>query len=272
MKRLVPSPSGAGVDYFLRAKIHVSRPVGRDIYGEIPVKPWLLVAVAASVGLAACSKKEEAAAPASPAPQAAAPAAPVAVSAATPNSGKVLQLLQGGGYTYAEVEQGSGEKVWIAGGQIPVQVGDTVQWGDSAVMTNFASKSLGRTFDRILFVNAWGPAGAAPTGVAPHGTQPMAGAAGGAHPPMGAAQPAAQAEAPAGSSGEVKSVLTGGGYTYLEVLQNGNTVWVAAPVTQAQAGDKVSWGDGMVMTNFTSTSLNRKFDQIVFASAVRVNK
>ncbi|MCK9988608.1 MAG: hypothetical protein AzoDbin1_05080 [Azoarcus sp.] len=236
------------------------------------MKPWLLVAVAASVGLAACSKKEEAAAPASPAPQAAAPAAPVAVSAATPNSGKILQLLQGGGYSYAEVEQGNGEKVWIAGGQIPVQVGDTVQWGDSAVMTNFASKSLGRTFDRILFVNAWGPAGAAPTGVAPHGSQPMAGQAGGAHPPMGAAQPAAQAAAPAGSSGEVKSVVNGGGYTYLEVLQNGATVWVAAPVTQVQPGDKVSWGDGMVMTNFTSTSLNRKFDQIVFASAVRVNK
>ena len=231
------------------------------------MKPWLLVAVAASVGLAACSKKEEAAAPASPAPLAAAPAAPVAVSAATPNSGKVLQLLQGGGYTYAEVELGNGEKVWIAGGQIQVQTGDTVQWGDSAVMTNFASKSLGRTFDRILFVNAWGPAGAAPTGVAPHGTQPMA-QAGGAHPPMGAAQPAA----PAGSSGEVKSVVNGGGYTYLEVIQNGAVVWVAAPVTQAQPGDKVSWGDGMVMTNFTSTSLNRKFDQIVFASAVRVSK
>lgn len=240
------------------------------------MKPWLLVAVAASVGLAACSKKEEAAAPVSPAPQAAAPAAPAApaaVSATTPNSGKVVQLLQGGGYTYAEVEQGNGETVWIAGGQIPVQVGDSVQWGDSAVMTNFASKSLARTFDRILFVNAWGPVGAAPTGVAPHGTQPpVAGQAAGAHPPIGAAQPAPQAAAPAGSSGEVKSVVNGGGYTYLEVLQNGATVWVAAPVTEVKTGDKVSWSEGMVMTNFTSTSLNRKFDQIIFASAVRVNK
>ncbi|WP_286164337.1 GW dipeptide domain-containing protein [Azoarcus sp. DN11] len=239
------------------------------------MKAWLLVAVAASVGLAACSKKEEAAAP-SPAPQAAAPAAPAgpaAVSAATPNTGKVVQLQQGGGYTYAEVETANGEKVWIAGGQIEVKAGDTVQWGDSAVMTNFASKSLNRTFDRILFVNAWGPAGSAPTGVAPHGTQPLAGPAMGQHPPMpGMQQPAAQAAAPAGSSGQVKSVVNGGGYTYLEVQQNGATVWVAAPVTEAKAGDTVSWGDGMVMTNFTSTSLNRKFDQIIFASAVRVGK
>lgn len=232
---------------------------------------WLLVAAAASVGLAACTQNEEAAAPAAPAaPQSAAPAAPaapVAVSAATPNSGKILQLEQGGGYSYAEVETPSGEKVWIAGGQIPVQVGDTVQWGDSAVMNNFTSKSLGRTFDKILFVNAWGPAGAALTGVAPHGTQQMAGG----HPPMGqmaAAAPAAAAD-PA-STGKVKEVLSGGGYIYLDVEQAGGSVWVAAPMTTAKVGDTVSWSDGMVMTNFTSSSLNRKFDRIVFAGGVKV--
>jgi hypothetical protein len=242
------------------------------------VNRWLLVAVAASVGLSACSKKEEAAAPAA-APQAAAPAAggPAAVSAATPNSGKVLQLLQGGGYTYAEVEMSGGDKVWIAGGQIDVKPGDVVQWGDSATMTNFASKSLNRTFDRILFVNAWGPAGATPTGVAPHGSpmggQAMGGAGMGAHPPMpqagGEPAPAAAQNV---SSGQVKSVTTGGGYTYLEVAKDGGTVWVAAPITDAKVGDTVSWSDGMVMTNFTSSSLNRKFDQIIFASAVKVGK
>ena len=230
---------------------------------------WLLLAVAASVGLSACSKKQETAAPAA-APQAAAPAAPAAM-AATPNTGKVMQLMQGGGYTYAEVETGNGEKVWLAGGQIEVKAGDTVQWGDAAVMTNFASKSLGRSFDRILFVNAWGPVGAAVTGVAPHGTAP------GQHPPMqqgmgqGMQQAAPQATVPA-NVGEVKSVINGGGYTYLEVLKGGATVWVAAPETAVKAGDTVSWSDGMVMTNFTSSSLNRKFDQIVFASAVKVGK
>lgn len=248
---------------------------------------WLLVAAAASVGLAACSQKEEAAAPAAAAaaaPQSAAPAAPpapaapVAVSAATPNSGKILQLEQGGGYSYAEVETAGGEKVWIAGGQIAVKVGDTVQWGDSAVMNNFTSKSLGRTFDRILFVNAWGPAGATPTGVAPHGSQQMAGGhppmgqqMAGGHPPMGQ-QMAASAPAAAGpaSSGKVKEVLSGGGYIYLEVEQADGSVWVAAPVANAKVGDTVSWSDGMTMSNFTSTSLNRKFDKIIFAGAVRV--
>lgn len=251
---------------------------------------WLLVAAAASVGLAACTQKEEAAAPAAPAaPQSAAPAAPpaapaapVAVSAATPNSGKILQLEQGGGYSYAEVETASGEKVWIAGGQIAVQVGDTVQWGDSAVMNNFTSKSLGRTFDKILFVNAWGPAGAAPTGVAPHGSPQMAGGhppmgqqmgqqMAGGHPPMGQQMAAgAPAAAGAASSGKVKEVLSGGGYIYLNVEQADGSVWVAAPVTNAKVGDTVSWSDGMTMSNFTSSSLNRKFDKIIFAGAVRV--
>jgi hypothetical protein len=236
------------------------------------VNRWLLLAVAASVGLSACSKKEEAAAPAAAAPQAAAaptpaPAAAPAVSATTPNTGKVVQLVQGGGYTYAEVEAANGEKVWLAGGQIAVKEGDAVQWGDAAVMTNFASKSLGRTFDRILFVNAWGPVGAAVTGVAPHGVAP------GQHPAMPQAMPAPAQAAPAATSvGEVKSVVSGGGYSYLEVLKGGATVWVAVPATTAKVGDTVSWSDGMVMTNFTSSSLNRKFDEIVFASAVRVAK
>lgn len=245
---------------------------------------WLLLAIAASVGLAACSKKEESAAPAAETPQTAtapsassspapaapaaapAPAAPPASVAATPNTGKVIQLLQGSGYTYAEVETAGGQKVWIAGGHIDVKPGDVVQWGDYAVMTNFNAKSLGRVFDQILFVNAWGPAGAATTGVAPHGVQPGAPAGGSAAAPHAAAPAAAQ------STGEVKSVATAGGYTYLEVLRGGATIWVAAPETSIKAGDKVSWDGGMVMRNFSSKSLNRNFDEIIFASAVRVTK
>ncbi|WP_332671708.1 GW dipeptide domain-containing protein [Aromatoleum sp.] len=230
---------------------------------------WLLLAVAASVGLAACSKKEEPAAPAAEAPQSAAPASgPVASQAATPNSGKVVQLEQGGGYTYAQVETTPGQQVWIAGGHIDVRPGDTVQWGDYAVMTNFNAKSLGRVFDEILFVNAWGPAGGATTGVAPHGVQPGQQAAA----PHAAATASASdtAAASAQSVGIVKSAAKAGGYSYLEVEQNGSTLWVAAPETQVKAGDKVSWDSGMVMRDFKSSSLNRTFGEIVFAGAVRV--
>ena len=163
----------------------------------------LLVALIASIGLSACGKKDEAAvssvppaapaeAPAAPAAPAAAPAqmgaapvaaapavtaAPVAARQAAPvaaaqNTGKVVQILQGGGYSYAEVDTGAGKKVWIAGSPIQVKSGERVQWGDYSIMQNFNSKTLNRTFDEILFVNAWGPVGSAPTPVAPHGSLP----------------------------------------------------------------------------------------------------
>lgn len=219
----------------------------------------LLIALAASIGISACSKKEEAAAPAGS-------ATPPALAAATPNTGKVLQVLQAAGYTYAEVDTQGGQKIWIAGGPLQVKPGDSVQWGSYAVMENFNSKTLGRTFDQILFVNAWGPVGGATAQVAPHGNSPV-------HPAATAAISTPEQQAAAGSGanqGEVKSVANAAGYTYVEVNQAGTTVWVAAPETSVKPGDKVRWDNGTVMRHFTAKSLGRTFDQIIFASKVAV--
>lgn len=185
-----------------------------------------------------------------------------------PNTGKVLQVQQAGGYTYAEVEVDGGQKVWIAGGPIQIKPGDSVQWGDYAVMQNFNSKSLGRTFDQILFVNTWGVVGGAVAQMGPHGNQS-------GHPsamaPASPAQPQAAADSGA-SQGEVKSVANAAGYTYVEVKQPGSadTVWIAAPEATVKPGDKVRWDNGMVMRNFNAKSLGRTFDQIIFASKVTV--
>jgi hypothetical protein len=56
-------------------------------------------------------------------------------------------------YTYMEVDTGNG-KVWIATNTMQVNNGDTVRWRDGAVMTNFTSSALRRTFNEILFVSA----------------------------------------------------------------------------------------------------------------------
>lgn len=172
-------------------------------------------------------------------------AVPFAASAASPNTGKVVQIQQAGSYTYAEVETENGQRVWMAGNPIAVKPGDAVQWGDYSVMQNFSSRTLGRTFDKILFVNSWGPAGAPDLG--------------------GSGQGAAGA-----NQGEVKSVVAAGGYSYLEVNQGSGTVWVAVPETTVKAGDKVRWDGATTMRNFTAKSLNRTFDQIIFASGVSV--
>lgn len=219
------------------------------------VNRWILIALTASLGLAACTKKEEPAAPV-----AAAPAEQAAAPAQAANTGTVMQTIEGGGYTYAQVDVG-GQVVWIAGAEIDVKPGDGVQWGDHMIMHNFHAKSIDRMFDEILFVSAWGPTGGSMAEVAPHGTP---GGASGGHPPMGQQGVAGE------HAGEVKSVTTAGGYSYMEVAQGDATVWIAVPEVAVQAGDTVTWDGGMTMRNFEAKSINRTFPEIIFADAARV--
>lgn len=78
--------------------------------------------------------------------------APAAANQALPNKGKVLSVVDTGMYTYIELSRGK-EKVWIAVTAMPVKKGDTVAYADGAVMTNFYSKTLNRTFPQVVFVS-----------------------------------------------------------------------------------------------------------------------
>jgi len=88
-------------------------------------------------------------------PQQMNPAQQAAIDAAKgmPKQGTVLEMMHAAGYTYMKVDTGAGEPVWIAATMMRVKPQDNVQWADAAVMKNFASKSLHRTFDEILFVS-----------------------------------------------------------------------------------------------------------------------
>jgi len=121
---------------------------------------------------AGCQKKEEPAKAAAPqtAMQPAAPQpGPMAPMAATPGSnphagmksqeiqpagpnhkGKVLQTMDASTYTYVEVEE-KGQKLWLAVMKTAVKKGDIVEFPDSPPMINFTSKTLNRTFDKIIF-------------------------------------------------------------------------------------------------------------------------
>lgn len=66
--------------------------------------------------------------------------------------GKVLQSMHASSYTYIEVDMGS-RKTWIATNAMPVNTGATVRWRDGAVMKNFTSNALHRSFDEIIFVS-----------------------------------------------------------------------------------------------------------------------
>ena len=65
-------------------------------------------------------------------------------------TGKVLEAKDVESYTYLRLQTADGE-VWAAVAKVPVKVGDQVTIEDVALMQNFASKALDRTFDQIYF-------------------------------------------------------------------------------------------------------------------------
>lgn len=72
--------------------------------------------------------------------------------------------------------------------------------------------------------------------------------------------------------GKVVSNMLASGYIYLEVDTGKEKVWVAAPETKIKNGDKVQFSGAMVMKNFTSKSLKRTFDKILFVDNAKIVK
>lgn len=68
--------------------------------------------------------------------------------------GKIVETMNAGGYTYVGIAQASGTIAWAAGPETPIQLGREVDMPSGLVMTNFESKSLGRTFDQIYFLKS----------------------------------------------------------------------------------------------------------------------
>ncbi|MDD2852868.1 MAG: hypothetical protein PHY09_13335 [Desulfuromonadaceae bacterium] len=65
-------------------------------------------------------------------------------------SGKVLETMDSGGYTYINLES-AGKKVWAAVPNTEVTVGQEIKLQSGQEMTNFKSKSLDRIFDSVIF-------------------------------------------------------------------------------------------------------------------------
>jgi hypothetical protein len=106
---------------------------------------WIVaVVVLLFVGVTGCSKKE-ATAPASQAQ----PAANMA-QADSSLTGKVVETMNSGGYTYVCLEN-NGQKTWVAVPQTKVAVGQMVTCRPGMEMRNFTSKTLQRTFPSIYF-------------------------------------------------------------------------------------------------------------------------
>lgn len=67
-------------------------------------------------------------------------------------NGTVVETMNTAGYTYVQVDTGK-EKIWAAAPEFQVKVGDLVTVPPGALMQNYQSKTLNRTFDQIYFVS-----------------------------------------------------------------------------------------------------------------------
>ena len=103
-----------------------------------------LVLTLVCAGVYASQKKE------SPAPAKEMPSAANSSVADTPLSGKVVETMNSGGYTYVRIEK-KGKKSWIAIPETKVTVGKEMAFQPGQEMKGFTSKSLNRTFDSIIF-------------------------------------------------------------------------------------------------------------------------
>lgn len=79
---------------------------------------------------------------------------------------------------------------------------------------------------------------------------------------------------PAGptAQGEVLEAISGAGYTYLHLKAEGKDFWIAGTQLEVKKGDVVNYDSNIVMHDFFSKTLNRKFDEITFASHVKLAK
>lgn len=64
--------------------------------------------------------------------------------------GTIIETMDSGGYSYARIEK-EGKKKWVAVPLTPLAVGDKVEFTPGMEMGQYSSKTLGKTFENIIF-------------------------------------------------------------------------------------------------------------------------
>ncbi|QYK14145.1 NrfJ [Shewanella rhizosphaerae] len=68
--------------------------------------------------------------------------------------------------------------------------------------------------------------------------------------------------------GTVIDTMNGGGYTYVQIKEADKTFWAAGPQAEVKKGDVVVVQEQMWMNDFTSKTLNRTFDELLFVGRI----
>lgn len=115
--------------------------------------PLLFVAALMVVGLSACEKAADTRTVQNAQPAQQAESQPAAAASAE-YTGKVIETMDAGGYTYVHLDDGA-EKVWAAGPVTPIEVGQEIHISKNMAMTDFHSKAMDKTFEVIYFVGTF---------------------------------------------------------------------------------------------------------------------
>lgn len=134
-----------------------------------------------------------------------------------------------------------------------------------------------KLFMAVVATLALGATGCKQEAAAPQGDQKaqqgikVAPSEGGAPAAPGTAQPAVHgsqggpaAGAAAGVTGKVLETMDSGGYSYVKLATAGGEKWAAVRQAAVRVGDEVTIERAMVMKGFTSKTLDRTFDEILF--------
>jgi len=69
-------------------------------------------------------------------------------------------------------------------------------------------------------------------------------------------------------SGQVLESMDAGGYTYVQLKNGADKVWVAIPLMKVSVGQHLTLIPGYELKNVASKALNRKFDSIIFSAGL----
>ena len=78
------------------------------------------------------------------------PPVPVVLPDTVTINGQVEEKLDAGNFIFVLIASGK-EKVWVTVPKVEVEIGETVTMTDASLLENFHSRTLNRTFEKVMF-------------------------------------------------------------------------------------------------------------------------
>jgi YHS domain-containing protein len=188
------------------------------------------------------------------------------------HKGIALEKINTSQYTYLLVNE-NGLENWLAFPLAEVKIGETYYYANEMLMSNFVSKELSRTFEKVYFIQ--GVYTEPPTKVNGDNSNPQPVEQGNPQPvqqineqPTMPQVNSAPTETANSHHGVALEKINTTQYTYLKINENGVENWLAFPLANVKIGETYYYANEMLMTNFESKELKRTFEKVYFVPNV----